>query len=231
MIRVLLADDQALVRGGFRSILEGQDDVDVVGEASDGEEAIEQALRLHPDVVLMDIRMPRLDGIEATRRLVAHRPEGVRVLIVTTFDHDAYVYDALRAGASGFLLKTAPPRDLAGAVRTVAAGQSLLAPEITRRMIEAYVRRPPPASGPPAALADLTARELEVLRLIAEGRSNSEIAAALFLSEPTVKTHVTRILSKLNLRDRVQVVILAYECGLVQPGGDPAAESAGVELQ
>jgi DNA-binding NarL/FixJ family response regulator len=218
VIRVLLADDQALVRGGFRSILEGQGDIEVVGEASDGDDAVEQALRLHPQVVLMDIRMPRLDGIEATRRLLAHRPEGIRVLILTTFDHDAYVYDALRAGASGFLLKSAPPRDLAGAIRTVTAGQSLLAPEITRRMIEEFVRQPPPASGAPAAIADLTARELEVLRLLADGRSNSEIAGALFLSEPTVKTHVTRIFSKLGLRDRVQAVILAYECGLVRAG-------------
>ena len=220
MIRVLLADDQALVRGGFGSILEGQADIEVVGEASDGDEAVEQALRLRPDVVLMDIRMPRLDGIEATRRLLAQRPDGMRVLILTTFDHDAYVYDALRAGASGFLLKSAPPRDLADAIRTVATGQSLLAPEITRRMIEEFVRRPAPASGPPAALAELTARELEVLRLIADGRSNSEIAAELFLSEPTVKTHATRIFSKLDLRDRVQAVILAYECGLVRPGND-----------
>jgi len=218
MIRVLLVDDQALVRGGFRSILDGQDDIDVVGEASDGDEAVEQALQLNPDVVLMDIRMPRLDGIESTRRLLAQRADGMRVLILTTFDHDAYVYESLRAGASGFLLKSAPPRDLAGAIRTVAAGQSLLAPEITRRMIEEYVQRPAPASGPPESLAELTPRELEVLQLLAEGLSNSEIAKALFLSEPTVKTHVTRIFSKLDLRDRVQAVILAYECGLVRPG-------------
>jgi DNA-binding NarL/FixJ family response regulator len=223
MIRVLLVDDQALVRGGFRSILEGQDDIDVVGEASDGLEAVEQAKRLQPDVLLMDIRMPRLDGIEATRRVVAAPEVGARVLILTTFDHDAYVYEALRAGASGFLLKSAPPRELAGAVRTVAAGQSLLAPEITRRMIEEYVRRPQPGSATPAVLTALTARELEVLNLIAEGRSNAEIAAVLFLSEPTVKTHVTRILSKLDLRDRVQAVVLAYECGLVQPGNHPPA--------
>lgn len=227
MIRVLLADDQALVRGGFRSILEGQEDMEVVGEASDGDEAVEHALRLGPDIVLMDIRMPRVDGIEATRRLLARGAEGIRVLILTTFDHEAYVYDALCAGASGFLLKSAPPRDLAGAIRTVAAGQSLLAPEITRRMIEEYVRRPRPGSGRPAALSELTARELEVLRLIAEGLSNSEIAAALFLSEPTVKTHVTRIFSKLGVRDRVQAVILAYECGLVQPGLDPALSKDG----
>jgi DNA-binding NarL/FixJ family response regulator len=166
----------------------------------------------------MDIRMPRVDGIEATRRVVASDTLQARVLILTTFDHDSYVYDALQAGASGFLLKSAPPRELAAAIRTVAAGQSLLAPEITRRMIEEYVRRPAPSSGPPAAVAELTPRELEVLRLIAEGRSNGEIAALLFLSEPTVKTHVTRVFSKLGLRDRVQAVILAYECGLVRPG-------------
>jgi len=218
MIRVLLVDDQALVRGGFRSILDGQDDIDVVGEASDGDEAVERALQLNPDVVLMDIRMPRLDGIESTRRLLAQRADGMRVLILTTFDHDAYVYESLRAGASGFLLKSAPPRDLAGAIRTVAAGQSLLAPEITRRMIEEYVQRPAPASGRPESLAELTTRELEVLQLLAEGLSSSEIAKALFLSEPTVKTHVTRIFSKLGLRDRVQAVILAYETGLVVPG-------------
>jgi DNA-binding NarL/FixJ family response regulator len=223
MIRVLLADDQALVRGGFRSILEGQDDIEVVGEAADGAEAVEQALRLQPDVLLMDIRMPRLDGIEATRRLLASPQVTARVLILTTFDHDAYVYDALRAGASGFLLKSAPPRELAGAIRTIAAGQSLLAPEITRRMIEDYVRRPKPGSGPPAELASLTTRELEVLHLIAEGRSNAEIAGVLFLSEPTVKTHVTRILAKLDVRDRVQAVVFAYESGLVQPGDKPTA--------
>jgi DNA-binding NarL/FixJ family response regulator len=219
MIRVLLADDQALVRGGFRSILEGQDDLDVVGEAADGLEAIDQTLLLRPDVVVMDVRMPRLDGIDATRRVLALPEVASRVLILTTFDHDEYVYEALRAGASGFLLKSAPPRELAGAIRTVAAGQALLAPEITRRMIEEYVRRPAPGADTPAVLADLTARELEVLGLIAVGRSNSEIAAALFLSEPTVKTHVTRIFAKLGLRDRVQAVILAYETGLVRPGG------------
>ena len=228
MIRVLLADDQALVRGGFRSILDGQDDIDVVGEASDGDDAVDAALQLNPDVVVMDIRMPRVDGIEATRRVMAQRREAIRVLILTTFDHDAYVYEALCAGASGFLLKSAPPRDLAGAIRTVAAGQSLLAPEITRRMIEEYVHRPPPSSGTPVAVAELTSRELEVLRLIAEGRSNAEIAADLFLSEPTVKTHVTRIFSKLDLRDRVQAVIVAYECGLVRPGDRRSASNAQV---
>jgi DNA-binding NarL/FixJ family response regulator len=228
MIRVLLVDDQALVRGGFHSILGGQDDIEVVGEASDGEEAIEQATRLKPDVVVMDIRMPRLDGIEATRRVLATPQLGARVLILTTFDRDPYVYDALRAGASGFLLKSAPPRELASAIRTVAAGQSLLAPNITRRMIEEYVRRPRPGSGPPEELGSLTAREFEVLGLIARGRSNAEIGAALFLSEPTVKTHVTRILSKLGLRDRVQAVVFAYECGLVQPGDQTSTETSDV---
>ena len=218
MIRVLLADDQALVRGGFRSILEGQDDIEVTGEAADGLEAIDQAMASSPDVIVMDIRMPRMDGIEATRRLVGDERVRARVLMLTTFDHDEYVYEALRAGASGFLLKSAPPRELAGAIRIVAAGEALLAPEITRRMIEDYVRRPRPGTGPPPGLAALTSRELEVLGLIAQGLSNAEIGAALFLSEPTIKTHVTRILAKLQLRDRVQAVVLAYESGMVQPG-------------
>jgi DNA-binding NarL/FixJ family response regulator len=217
VIRLLLVDDQALVRGGFRSILEGQKDLEIVGEASDGIEAIEQALLRKPDVILMDVRMPRLDGIEATRRLLAEPQLDASVLMLTTFDDDEYVYEALRAGASGFLLKSAPPRELADAVRTVAAGEALLAPEITRRMIEEYVSRPRPNSGPPAALEALSARELEVLGLIAQGCSNAEIARTLFLSEATIKTHVTRILSKLELRDRVQAVVLAYESGLVQP--------------
>ena len=217
-IRVLLVDDQALVRGGFRSILEGQDDVEVVGEASDGAEAITAALALAPDVILMDVRMPRLDGIEATRRLLADGRCAARVLMLTTFDEDEYVYEALRAGASGFLLKSAPPRELAGAVRTVAAGDALLAPEITRRMVEDYVRRPRLRPDGSTALETLTGRELEVLGLIARGRSNAEIGAELFLSEPTVKTHVTRVLAKLGLRDRVQAVVFAYESGLVQPG-------------
>ena len=218
MIRVLLADDQALVRGGFRSILEGQDDIEVTGEAADGLEAIDQAMASSPDVIVMDIRMPRMDGIEATRRLVGDERVRARVLMLTTFDHDEYVYEALRAGASGFLLKSAPPRELADAIRIVAAGEALLAPEITRRMIEDYVRRPRPGTGPPPGLAALTSRELEVLGLIAQGLSNAEIGAALFLSEPTIKTHVTRILAKLQLRDRVQAVVLAYESGMVQPG-------------
>lgn len=219
MIRVLLVDDQALVRGGFRSILEGQDDIEIVGEAGDGADAVEEALQRAPDVVLMDVRMPRVDGIEATRRLQADPRVNARVLMLTTFDHDEYVYEALRAGASGFLLKSAPPRELAAAVRIVAAGDALLAPEITRRMIEDYVRRPRSGSAAPPALGELTARERQVLELIARGRSNSEIAAELYLSDPTVKTHVSRILAKLDLRDRVQAVVLAYESGLVQPGG------------
>lgn len=218
MIRVLLVDDQALVRGGFHSILDGQEDIEVVGEAADGAEAIDSALTLLPDVVLMDIRMQRLDGIEATRRLLDGGRSATRVLILTTFDDDEYVHQALRAGASGFLLKSAPPRELAGAVRTIAAGEALLAPEITRGMIEDYTRRPRPGTGRPTGLERLTPRELEVLRLVARGRSNAEISADLFLSAPTVKTHLTRILAKLGLRDRVQAVVFAYECGLVQPG-------------
>jgi DNA-binding NarL/FixJ family response regulator len=218
VIRVLLVDDQALVRGGFRSILDGQHDIEVVGEAADGVEAVGRALTLLPDVILMDIRMPRMDGIEATRRLLSGGRSPARVLILTTFDEDEYVYRALRAGASGFLLKSAPPRDLARAVRTVAGGDALLAPEITRRMIEEYVRRPGPTSGRPVELAALTPREFEVLGLIARGLSNAEIGAELYLSEPTVKTHVTRILAKLDLRDRVQAVVFAYRCGLVRPG-------------
>jgi len=218
MIRVLLADDQALVRGGFASILAGQPDMEVVGEAADGAEAVELARTTRPDVVVMDIRMPRLDGIAATRLLLERHASPARVLMLTTFNQEAYVYDALRAGASGFLLKSSPPRELAGAIRTVAAGDALLAPEITRAMIEDFVQRPRPGSVTPDLLRALTPRELEVLGLIARGRSNGEIARDLFLSEPTVKTHVTRILAKLQLRDRVHAVVLAYECGLVRPG-------------
>jgi DNA-binding NarL/FixJ family response regulator len=222
VIRVLLADDQALVRGGFRVILESQSDIAVVGEAADGAEAIELT-RLHkPDVVLMDVRMPRLDGIEATRRLLAGETR-TRILMLTTFDLDEYVYEALRAGASGFLLKNSPPAQLAEAVRVVAAGDALLSPEITRRLIADFVRRPRPGAGVPATMAELTSRELDVLGLIARGRSNGEIAAALFLSEATVKTHVTRLLAKLGIRDRVQAVVFAYEAGLVRPG-EPSAQ-------
>ena len=217
MIRVLIVDDQALVRGGFRLILEAQRDIEVVGEAQDGRDALEQARELAPDVVLMDVRMPELDGIEATRRLLA-RDGRPRVLILTTFDADQYVYEAMKAGASGFLLKDVRPEQLAEAVRVVAGGDALLAPAITRRLIEQFVRRPSPGSRAPGELAALTERELDVLRLLARGCTNGEIATALVVSEATVKTHVTHILSKLRLRDRVQAVVLAYESGLVQPG-------------
>ncbi len=218
MIRVLIADDQALVRAGFRAILEGQDDLEVVGEAADGGEAVTIARELRPDVVLMDVRMPDVDGIEATRRLLQDG-DAPRVLMLTTFDLDEYVYEAMKAGASGFLLKDAPRDQLVGAVRTVAAGDALLAPALVRRLIEDFVRRPGPGERLSAELDELTERELEVLTLIARGLANAEIAAVLFVSEATVRTHVTHILSKLGLRDRVQAVVLAYETGLVQPGG------------
>jgi DNA-binding NarL/FixJ family response regulator len=215
--RVLLADDQALVRGGFRLILDAQPDLEVVGEADDGRVAIERARELRPDIVLMDVRMPVLDGIAATRTVVAEEL-AAHVLVLTTFDEDRIVYDALAAGASGFLLKTAPPAQLVDAVRTVAAGEALLAPTVTRRLIAEFVRRPPPGGEVPDRLAELTEREREVLALIARGLSNAEIAATLVVSGATVKTHVNRILSKLDLRDRVQAVVLAYETGLVRPG-------------
>jgi DNA-binding NarL/FixJ family response regulator len=217
LIRVLIADDQALVRGGFRMILDAQKDIEVVGEASDGREALAQARELEPDVVLMDIRMPELDGLEATRQLVT-RDGSARVLILTTFDLDEYVYEAMKAGASGFLLKDVRPEQLAEAVRVVAGGDSLLAPAITRRLIAEFVRRRPPGSPAPTELSELTERELEVLKLIARGLSNGEIASALFVSEATVKTHVRHVLAKLKLRDRVQAVVLAYESRLVQAG-------------
>ena len=218
MIRVLIADDQTLVRGGFRLILDAQPDMEVVGEAADGGEAVERALELSPDVVLMDIRMPGIDGLEATRRLVRSAPSSLRVLILTTFDLDEYVYDAMLAGASGFLVKDVPPAELAHGVRTVAAGDALLAPSVVRRLLSEFVRRPPPGAETPSELASLTQRELEVLKLVARGRSNTEIAGDLVVSETTVKTHVTHVLQKLDLRDRVQAVVLAYESGLVQPG-------------
>ena len=217
MTGVLLADDQALVRSGLRLILEAQAGLRVVGEAADGREAVERTRLLRPDVVLMDVRMPVLDGIEATRRLVlADQP--ARIVMLTTFERDEYVYRALRAGASGFLLKTAQPPELAAAVRAVAAGDTLLAPSITRRLVEDFARRPPPGPALPEALAELTPREVEVLRLIAEGLANREIAARLVLGEATIKTHVNRILFKLDLRDRVHAVVMAYETGLVRPG-------------
>lgn len=213
-IRVLLVDDQALMRGGFRMILEAQPDITVVGEAGDGLEAVEEAQRLSPDVVVMDIRMPRCDGVEATRRLPRHR-----VLILTTFHHDEYVVEALRAGASGFLLKDATPEELVNAVRVVAAGDALLAPSVTRQLLRHVVARlPGPAPPRDAVLGELTERELEVLRLLARGLSNAEIAASLSVTDATVKTHVSHVLDKLGLRDRVQAVVLAYELGLVNPG-------------
>jgi DNA-binding NarL/FixJ family response regulator len=221
-VRVLIVDDQALVRTGFRMILEAEADIEVVGEAGDGAQAIEEALRLEPDVVLMDVRMPELDGIEATRRLLSNGASGTKVVMLTTFDMDEYVYDALRAGASGFLLKDVPPEQLIDGIRAVANGDALLAPSITRRLIEEFVRSAPARAEPPAGLGDLTTREVEVLRLIARGFSNAEIAKELFVSETTVKTHVAHVLMKLNVRDRVQAVVLAYESGIVQPGASPS---------
>jgi DNA-binding NarL/FixJ family response regulator len=218
MIRVVLADDQDLMRGGLRAILDAEDDIEVVAEVADGYAAARAASEHVADVVLMDVQMPGTDGIEGTRRVLQARPE-CRVLVLTMFDLDEYVFGALRAGASGFLLKTAAPADLADGVRACHAGEMLFAPAVTRRLVESYVRRAPAPDGVPQRLADLTERELEVLRAIARGLSNSEIAGELFLSEATVKTHVTRILAKLGVRDRVQAVIAAYECGLVVPQG------------
>ena len=218
MIRVLIVDDQALVRAGFRAILEGQPDLDVVGEADDGMGAVERGRALRPDVVLMDLRMPRLDGIEATRRLCADADWPGRVVALTTYDADENVWDALQAGASGFVLKTSTAEQLAHAVRTVAAGQELLAPEVTRRLVREFISRPRPGARP-RPLAELTDREAEVLRLVAAGRSNADIAAELFLAESTVKSHINRLFAKLGVRDRVQAVVLAYESGFVVPGG------------
>jgi len=218
MTSVLIADDQALVRVGLRKILEAEPETSVVGEAGDGDDAVAEARRLHPDVVLMDIRMPVLDGIEATRRIVRDRAQ-TRVLILTTFGLDTYVYDALRAGASGFMLKDAPPEEIAAAVAIVARGDALLAPAVTRAVIEEFAREQPVAlSAPPPAVAELTPREQEVFDLLARGLSNPEICGQLVISEATTKTHVAHILQKLDLRDRVQAVIYAYETGLVAPG-------------
>jgi DNA-binding NarL/FixJ family response regulator len=218
VIRVLIADDQTLVRDGFRMILDAQDDIEVVGEAADGLEAVARSRELRPDIVLMDIRMPGRDGLEATRELLRESPE-THVLILTTFDLNEYVYEAMKAGASGFLLKDVPRSQLIEGIRTVADGEALLAPVITRRLIEEFVRRPPASIRPsPPALEALTAREREVLDLVARGRSNSEIAAALYVSEATVKTHVAHALGKLGLRDRVHAVVFAYESGLIEPG-------------
>jgi DNA-binding NarL/FixJ family response regulator len=213
-IRVLVADDQSMVRAGFRMLLAGEDDIDVVAEASNGLEAVEKAERFHPDVILMDIRMPELDGLEATRLILA-TDNGARILVLTTFDLDEYVYEALRAGASGFVLKDDPPEQLLAAVRIVAGGDALLSPTVTKRVIRQFTRTPRPA--PPRSLADLSEREQEVFRLIARGLSNAEIGKELFISETTVKTHITHILQKLDLRDRVQAVVLAYETGLFEP--------------
>jgi DNA-binding NarL/FixJ family response regulator len=217
-IGVLLADDQAMVRTGFRMILESQPDVDVVGEAANGEQAVDSARRLRPEVVLMDIQMPEVDGIEATRRITSDHELHSRVVILTTFEREDYVFEALQAGASGFLIKNAPPEELLQAVRVVAQGDALLAPSVTRRIIERFAGAPAkPEIG--ARLESLTHRELEVLVLLAGGKSNAELAAALFVTEGTVKTHVSSLLTKLDLRDRVQAVVLAYEIGLVTPGG------------
>jgi DNA-binding NarL/FixJ family response regulator len=218
-LTVLIVDDQALVRAGFRMILDAEEDIEVAGEAADGQQAVAEVRRLQPDVVLMDVRMPVLDGIEATRRLLADGGTEAKVVMLTTFDMDEYVYDALRAGASGFLLKDVPPEQLVAGIRAVARGDALLAPSVTRRVIEEFVRRPPASVQTlPPELAELTARELEVLKLIARGLSNAEIAKELFVSETTVKTHVAHVLSKLDLRDRVQAVVLAYETGLAGSG-------------
>jgi DNA-binding NarL/FixJ family response regulator len=215
VIRVLLVDDQALVRAGFRMILEAEEDLVVAGEAADGDEAVAQAAACHPDVVLMDVRMPGVDGIEAARRILQGRDDGLRVIMLTTFDMDEYVYDALRAGASGFLLKDVPPEQLVDGIRAVVSGDALLSPVVTRRLIEVYLDRPP---APTADLDVLTPREREILLLLARGLSNPEIAQQLVVSETTVKTHVARVLMKLNLRDRVQAAIYAYEHGVVIVG-------------
>jgi DNA-binding NarL/FixJ family response regulator len=217
VITIVIADDQELVREGLRMMLDAEPDLSVIGEAGNGNEALAAARQYDPDVLLMDVRMPELDGIEATRRLVAAGGRA-RVLVLTTFDLDEYVYRAMKAGASGFLLKDAKREQLAAAVRTIADGESLLAPAITRRLIEDFCRRPPPTAGLPDAASHLSERELDVLRLLARGLSNAEIAAQLYLSDTTVKSHVARILAKLDLRDRVQAVILAYEAGLVRAG-------------
>jgi DNA-binding NarL/FixJ family response regulator len=226
-IRVLLADDEHAVREGFRLILETQPDIKVVGEADDGLAAVEEAIRLTPDVVLMDIRMRTVDGLEATRTLMKRMVHPPRVVMLTTFDYDEYVYEALRAGASAFLLKDSPPEQLAAAVRVVLRGDALLHPAITRRLIADFVRRPQPPGGRPPELAPLSERELEVMELVAQGLTNAEIAARLHRGEATVKSHVASILSKLGLRDRIQVVVLAYESGLVQPGAASPSSPPG----
>ena len=218
MTRVMVVDDQALVRAGFAAILDSEDDLTVVAEVEDGADALAAARESRPDVVLMDIRMPRVDGIAATRELLERGPAGLKVLMLTTFDLDEYLYEAMKAGASGFLLKDAPRAQLLAAVRAVAAGDAALSPSLVRRLVDNYVQSPPPGSRPPASIDALTARESEVLALLARGMSNAELAEALFLSEATVRTHITHIFEKLGCRDRVQAVVLAYESGLVRPG-------------
>ncbi len=218
-VRVLIVDDQALVRTGLRMILDAEAGIEVVDEAADGLDGVRLARRHQPDVVLMDVRMPNMDGIEATRVLLAAPGCRSRVLVLTTFDQDEHIHDALRAGASGFLLKDSPAEDLAAAIHIVAAGEALLSPSVTRRVIEEFIRQPERAQASPKGLTDLTVRELEVLTLVARGLSNSEISAELVVSEATVKTHVAHMLGKLGLRDRVQAVVLAYEAGVVHPGG------------
>jgi DNA-binding NarL/FixJ family response regulator len=229
-LRVLIADDQALVRTGFRLILEAEDDIHVVAEAEDGHTAVRLARELAPDVVLMDIRMPGLDGLEAARRVLADAPNGeVQVLMLTTFDLNEYVYDALRIGASGFLLKDVPAEQLAPWIRTVARGEALLAPTITRRLIEQFTVREPAETQPPSGFDELTPREVDVFMLMASGLSNPEIAAELVVSENTVKTHVARVLMKLGLRDRIHAVVLAYESGIVRPGSTRVGPLRGKE--
>jgi len=221
-IRVLVADDQSMVRAGFRMLLAHQEDIDVVAEASNGLEAVEKADRFRPDVILMDIRMPELDGLEATRRILA-TDNGARILVLTTFDLDEYVYEALRAGASGFVLKDDPPEQLLAAIHVVAGGDALLSPAVTKRVIKQFTRTPRPS--PPKQLEDLSEREHDVFRLIARGLSNAEIGEELYISETTVKTHITHILQKLGLRDRVQAIVLAYQAGLVEADGGPTGEA------
>ncbi len=218
--RILLADDQAMVRAGFRMILEMQDDMEVVGEAGDGTEAIGAVKKLRPDIVLMDIQMPGMDGLEATRRIVQMRDEvNTRVLILTTFERDDYIFEALRAGACGFLLKNATPEDLVAGIRVVAEGNALLAPSVTRRVIEKFALKPKPRDYA-EYLSRLTSREIDIMKLVARGKTNAEIAQGLFIGEATVRTHVSNLLGKLDLRDRVQIVVFAYESGVVQPGND-----------
>ena len=216
-VRVVLVDDQALIRTGFKMILETEDDIEVVGEASDGEQAISMTRSVRPDVVLMDVQMPTMDGLEATGHIVRDTNIPSRIVILTTFERDDYVFEALRAGASGFLLKNAPSEELVHAVRVVAAGDALLAPSVTRKVIEGFIRRPA-QRGNEVELRRLTERETEILQLLATGKSNSELAAHLFVGEGTIKTHVSSVLTKLGLRDRMQAVIFAYESGLIEPG-------------